>query len=48
VAAELEAKGTPTKGRAATEAATQLIMQRIAGHLPPRQRGVYAGEDIES
>jgi cytidylate kinase len=42
VADELAASGTPTKGRAATEAATQLIMARIAALLPPRQRGVYA------
>jgi cytidylate kinase len=28
--------------RAATEAATRLIMTRIAALLPPRQRGVYA------
>jgi hypothetical protein len=45
VAAELEATGTATKGRAATEAATHLIMQRIAALLPPRQRGVY-GSDV--
>ena len=41
VAADLEAAGAPTKGRQATEAATRLIMERIAGLLPPRQRGVY-------
>ena len=42
VRAELEANGLPTKGRQATEAATRLIMARIAALLPPRQRGVYA------
>ena len=41
VADVLAASGTPTKGRAATEAATHLIMTRIAALLPPRQRGVY-------
>jgi cytidylate kinase len=40
--AELEAQGLPTRGRQATEAATRLIMTRIAALLPPRQRGVYA------
>jgi cytidylate kinase len=40
---ELEARGLPTRGREATEAATRLIMTRIAELLPPRQRGVYAG-----
>jgi cytidylate kinase len=44
VAEELEAAGHPTKGRQATEAATRLIMARIAALLPPRQRGVYADE----
>lgn len=39
---ELLAAGTPTKGRQATEAATRLLMTRIAALLPPRQRGVYA------
>jgi 1-acyl-sn-glycerol-3-phosphate acyltransferase len=39
---ELEASGMPTKGRQATEAATRLIMTKIAELLPPRQRGVYA------
>jgi cytidylate kinase len=39
---ELVAAGLPTKGRQATEAATRLIMARIAALLPPRQRGVYA------
>ena len=42
VAEELQAAGQPTKGRQATEAATRLIMARIAALLPPRQRGVYA------
>jgi len=32
--------------RAATEAATRLVMTRIAELLPPRQRGVYA-PDVE-
>jgi cytidylate kinase len=44
VAEALEAAGLPTKGRQATEAATRLIMTRIAELLPPRQRGVYASE----
>ena len=44
VADELAAAGAPTKGRQATEAATRLIMARIAALLPPRQRGVYAGD----
>jgi cytidylate kinase len=39
---ELERAGQPTKGRQATEAATRLIMTRIAALLPPRQRGVHA------
>lgn len=43
-AEELAAAGTPAKGRQATEAATRLIMTRIAALLPPRQRGVYAAE----
>jgi 1-acyl-sn-glycerol-3-phosphate acyltransferase len=43
---ELAKLGTPTKGRLATEAATRLVMTRIAELLPPRQRGVYAG-DVE-
>lgn len=38
---ELQAAGLPTKGRQATEAATRLIMARIAELLPSRQRGVY-------
>ncbi len=38
---ELEASGQPTRGRQATEAATRLIMARIAALLPPRQRGSY-------
>lgn len=42
VAEELAALGIPTRGRQATEAATRLIMTRIAQFLPPRQRGVYA------
>lgn len=42
VANELAAQGSPVKGRQATEAATRLIMTRIAELLPPRQRGVYA------
>jgi len=37
--------GAPRDRRAATEAATRLIMTRIAGLLPPRQRGVYADVD---
>ena len=41
---ELAARGTPAKGRQATEAATRLVMARIAELLPPRQRGVYATE----
>lgn len=41
---ELTAQGTPLKGRQATEAATRLVMTRIAALLPPRQRGVYAGD----
>jgi 1-acyl-sn-glycerol-3-phosphate acyltransferase len=36
--------GASKDRRAATEAATRLIMIRIAELLPPRQRGVYAGE----
>jgi cytidylate kinase len=41
---ELAAQGAPTKGRQATEAATRLVMGRIAELLPPRQRGVYAAD----
>ena len=41
---ELAKLGTPAKGRQATEAATRLVMTRIAALLPPRQRGVYAGD----
>lgn len=41
---ELAKQGLPTKGRQATEAATRLVMTRIAELLPPRQRGVYAAE----
>jgi 1-acyl-sn-glycerol-3-phosphate acyltransferase len=44
VADALAAAGLPSKGRQATEAATRLIMGRIAALLPPRQRGVYAGD----
>jgi cytidylate kinase len=44
VSDELEAAGQPTRGRQATEAATRLIMARIAALLPQRQRGVYASE----
>jgi cytidylate kinase len=39
---ELAKLGAPAKGRQATEAATRLVMTRIAELLPPRQRGVYA------
>src|SRR5215207_8629864 len=46
VSAELEAAGLPRKGRQATEAATRLIMARIAALLPARQRGVYAEEAV--
>lgn len=42
VTEELAAQGIPTRGRQATEAATRLVMTRIAELLPPRQRGVYA------
>ena len=38
----LTAGGAPVKGRDATQAATRLVMERIAELLPPRQRGVYA------
>jgi 1-acyl-sn-glycerol-3-phosphate acyltransferase len=41
---ELAAQGLPVKGRQATEAATRIVMTRIAELLPPRQRGVYAGD----
>jgi cytidylate kinase len=41
---ELAATGAPTKGRQATEAATRLVMARIAALLEPRQRGVYADD----
>ena len=44
---ELAAAGTPTKGRQATEAATRLLMTRIAALLPPRQRGVYAAPTLD-
>ena len=36
-----------SEGRQATEAATRLVMTRIAELLPPRQRGVYA-TDVHS
>jgi cytidylate kinase len=39
-----EQEGQKRDRRAATEAATRLIMTRIAELLPPRQRGVYAAE----
>jgi cytidylate kinase len=39
----LTARGEQIKGREATQAATRLVMERIAELLPPRQRGVYAG-----
>jgi cytidylate kinase len=45
VAEALQATGLPTRGRQATEAATRLVMTRIADLLPPRQRGVYAETD---
>jgi cytidylate kinase len=38
----LTGRGEPIKGREATQAATRLVMERIAALLPPRQRGVYA------
>jgi 1-acyl-sn-glycerol-3-phosphate acyltransferase len=41
---ELAKLGAPAKGRQATEAATRLVMTRIAELLPPRQRGVYASD----
>jgi cytidylate kinase len=41
---EIAKTGAPTKGRQATEAATRIVMTRIAELLPPRQRGVYASE----
>ena len=46
VAEELErlSPGTKLDRRQATEAATRLIMTRIAELLPPRQRGVYAAD----
>jgi len=47
VADVLAARGMPTKGRQATEAATTLVMTRIAELLPPRQRGVYASAVTE-
>jgi 1-acyl-sn-glycerol-3-phosphate acyltransferase len=45
VADELAEAGLPAKGRQATEAATRLIMTRIAALLPSRQRGIYATGD---
>lgn len=42
VRAELASRGQATRGRAATETATRLVMERIAALLPSRQRGVYA------
>ena len=48
VADELAAAGgAPKDRRAATEAATRLVMTRIAELLPPRQRGVYADPPSE-
>jgi 1-acyl-sn-glycerol-3-phosphate acyltransferase len=41
VGSELAEMGEALKGRAATEAATRLVMTRIAELLPPRQRGIY-------
>jgi cytidylate kinase len=41
VEALAEGDRPPPRGRQATEAATRLIMTRIAELLPPRQRGVY-------
>jgi cytidylate kinase len=38
----LTSRGEPIRGREATQAATRLVMDRIAALLPPRQRGVYA------
>jgi cytidylate kinase len=46
VVGELAAAGVPTRGRQATEAATRLVMTRIAELLPPRQRGVYASDAV--
>ena len=40
--AETTGPGGKRDRRAETEAATRLIMTRIAELLPPRQRGVYA------
>ena len=47
VAEELASRGLPARGREATEAATRLVMTRIAELLPPRQRGVY-GADVDA
>ena len=41
---DLEASPRRGRRRGATEAATRLVMTRIAELLPPRQRGVYASE----
>ena len=43
----LASRGAPIKGREATQAATRLVMDRIAALLPPRQRGVYATGAME-
>ena len=43
----LTSGGAPIKGREATQAATRLVMDRIAALLPPRQRGVYASGATE-
>ncbi len=42
-----DAAGAKRDRRGATEAATRLVMTRIAALLPPRQRGVYAA-DVEA
>jgi pantoate ligase/cytidylate kinase len=46
VADDPAVSGAPNR-RKATEAATRLIMTRIAELLPPRQRGIYAN-DVEN
>jgi cytidylate kinase len=43
----LASRGAPMKGRGATQAATRLVMDRIAALLPPRQRGVYASGETD-
>jgi 1-acyl-sn-glycerol-3-phosphate acyltransferase len=48
VGEELAKLGVPARGRQATEAATRLVMARIAALLPPRQRGVYAADVPEA